>query len=383
MATTTPSTPLPPAKRQPSPGAAATAKPAGTAPTGKPGGTAPAAPKDKAKDKPPCPKCGTTEPWGLASWCPRCGYYPQLGTVIDPEGRSGWEDQPTVAPVNIFQALPPWAWVCGGGVVAIFFASLICRVAIPTESSIRLLWSLLQFVIGMVISGCAQVAAYMFAVPKSDKIHPFDMLMKPIEIWQPTIKALPATASRVYLISWGVTAVLCALFVTGGIPWGRAFDDWGFEKAAQKNLVQSIVEKARQQKEDQADSLEGAMEDLTGEATDQLEPEVPRVKTDCLIVGYTKTPDGEDLAALVLASAPRGALEMVGTMPADTIPREERRRLLRRMATLETGRPLVESPYSATWLEPKLMIRIAHEDWTKDKKVKKPIFEEMLKDIDQ
>jgi hypothetical protein len=303
--------------------------------------------------------------------------------VIDPEGRSGWEDQPATAPVNLVQALPPWAWACGGGVVAIFFASLICRVAIPADSSIRLLWSLLQLVIGMVISGCAQFAAYLFAVPKSDKVHPFDMFMKPIEIWKPTINALPATAPRVCLIAWGVTAVICALFITGGIPWGRAFDDWGFEKRAEKNLVQSIVDKARQQKKDQAESLEEAMEDFTGKATDQLEPEVPRVKSDCLIVGYTKTPDGEDLASLLLASAPRGVLEIVGTLPADTIPREERRRLLRRMAALETSRPLIESTYSATWLEPKLMIRVAHEDWTKDKKVKKPIFDEMLKDIDQ
>ena len=380
MATTTPSTPPPPAKRSQPAGAAATAR---TAPSAKPGATAPAARAEQTSDRPPCPKCGTTEPWGLASWCPRCGYYPQLGTVIDPEGRSGWEDQPATVPVNIFQALPPWAWVCGGGVVAIFFASLICRVAIPAESSIRLLWSLLQFVIGMVIAGCAQVAAYLFAVPKSDKIHPFDMIIKPIEIWKPTIHALPATASRVCLISWGVTALVCALFVTGGIPWGRAFDDWGFEKRAQKNLVQSIVEKAREQRDGQAESLEEAMNEFTGEATDQLEPEVPRVKTDCLILGYTKTPDSEDLASLVLASTPRGVLEIIGTMTAETIPREERRRLLRRMATLETGRPLIKNSFSATWLEPKLMIRVAHEDWTKDKKLKKPIFEEMLKDIDQ
>lgn len=372
MATTTPSTPPPAAKRQPGSGAAATAKPAGTAPTGKPGGTAPAAPKDKAKEKPPCPKCGTTEPWGLASWCPRCGYYPQLGTVIDPEGRSGWEDQPSAEPVNIIQALPPWAWICAGGVVAIFFSSLICRVVVPSESSIRLLWSLLQFVIGTVISGCAQVAAYLFAVPKSDKLHPFDMLLKPIEIWQPTIKALPATASRVWLISWGVTAVVCALFVTGGIPWGSAFEDWGFAKAAEKSLVQSVIEKTREQ-----------VEPVESVTETPEEPDVPRVKTDCLIVGYTRTPEGDDLASLVLASSPNGVLGIVGTMPAETIPREEREKLLRRMEALETGTPLLESPYSATWLEPRLMVRIAHEDWTKDKKVNKPIFEEMLKEFDQ
>ena len=332
--------------------------------------------------KPTCEKCGTTESWGRASWCPRCGYYPQFGTVVDPDGRSGWEE-PAGGPVNVWEALPPWAWLCGGGVIGIFFASLFCRVVIPEESSARLIWSLLQFVIGMVATGCAQVVTYLYAVPKSDKIQPFDIFMKPIEIWKPTIKDLPRTASRVCLGAWGVTAIVCALFVTGGIPWAKAFDDWGFEKRAEKNLVQAIVDKARKER-DGSDSLEESIEDFAGKGTDMLpeEPSVPLTMTDCLIVGYTKSPEGE-LLSLVLAAAPRGVVEIVGTMSAETIPQEAKETLLERMRGLETSKPFLKSPYSATWLRPVLMCRVGHEDWTKDRMVKKPRFDGLLKDVDQ
>ena len=29
-----------------------------------------------------CPKCGSLESWGRASWCPQCGFYPRLETSV-------------------------------------------------------------------------------------------------------------------------------------------------------------------------------------------------------------------------------------------------------------------------------------------------------------
>src|SRR5580698_10789149 len=44
-------------------------------------------------ERQPCPQCGSTEPWGISSWCPNCFYHPRLGQMAaslpqpDPEVR--------------------------------------------------------------------------------------------------------------------------------------------------------------------------------------------------------------------------------------------------------------------------------------------------------
>ena len=43
-----------------------------------------------------CPRCHTTQPWGQASWCPCCGYYPAVDGAA--AGGASWADALPEAP---------------------------------------------------------------------------------------------------------------------------------------------------------------------------------------------------------------------------------------------------------------------------------------------
>jgi hypothetical protein len=202
-----------------------------------------------------CSACGSTEPWGQTSWCPDCGYYPAMGGVT---GKSELaEGLPAdVEPIDWKTVIPPWAWVLLGGMGVVLVASIFARVVTPVAGPTRLIWSLAQIFAGLVFLGVGQFSAYFFAVSGSDKFGPFDIAMKPIGIWKPALTQLPLHAWRVWLAGWGLTAIMGAILVVGGIRFSAIFDDWGFEQPAQKNLVEAIVSEARRQKEAGAESLE-------------------------------------------------------------------------------------------------------------------------------
>src|SRR5690349_5150779 len=84
-----------------------------------------------------CPKCGSTEPWGMASWCPRCGYYPAFGTVID---TGPGQDDPAEA-ISFFKVIPTWTRILIAGIAAIFIFNIAATLLLPTKSFERYLWT--------------------------------------------------------------------------------------------------------------------------------------------------------------------------------------------------------------------------------------------------
>src|SRR5579872_3124978 len=92
-----------------------------SAPAKTPESAEPAAPKA-------CPQCGSTEPWGFASWCPECGYYPKLSQAIDDRADATANSEETqrtavVVPdtyLGMLKALPAWLQILCGGIMGIF-----------------------------------------------------------------------------------------------------------------------------------------------------------------------------------------------------------------------------------------------------------------------
>lgn len=296
------------------------------------------------------------------------------------------------------------------GVVGISFWA---RMSIEADSSSRFLWAIAQMVVGAVVFSIAHVTCYFIAIAKTDKIGVFDIFMSPMSIWRPTLVLLPKGASRVWMAAWGATALLAALFVVDGIPWGALFDGKAKKKAV-PNVLQAVVKEARKERESEAGSIEEAMNQFVGdaeegtaggggsgeeaekseeekakekEAAEKAKAEKERAEKlakseqiDCVIFGYV--PEGkDDFGMLLLATIVKGRLTFVTSLTAESLPDEARKELMVKLKTLHRPRPLVKTTLEAQWVQPVLMTRVRHWGWTRDKKLKNAEFVENLADV--
>ncbi len=328
-----------------------------------------------------CHKCGTTEEWGSSLWCPQCGFYPALNTTISTESEEGSAGYVEPQPTPLMELIPPWAWLCGGGVIAIIVLSLGVRLTASPEGGARLWWALGLAIGGMTATAVAQFLSYLFAVTKTDRLGPFDFLMKPVEVWKPTFRALPTGAPRVCTAGWGLTAFVCGLLVVGGIPYHRAFEDWGIRKRADVNLVQEIVQQAREQEADDSGSLEDAMNDFTGEAEEAAEAVaevvVPREEIDCVIYGATRV-GRNSIGRLLLATKINGRIQYVAALEFETLPPQAKADIEELLPQISAKRAFVKSPYPAEWLRPVIMCRVSYTELEKSGRLKEPEFVELL-----
>lgn len=328
----------------------------------------------------PCPHCGSVEPWGPASWCPACGYYPSLGgtalrSAEEVEADDGDWDSLHDGPTNLLEAIPRWAWPMLGGVIFILAANAVLRLAVPMKPSLRTLLTVLEFTIGVIVAAFAHGSAYLAAACKSDKYAPFDYFMKPIELWKPTFHKLPEGSRRVCGMAWGTTAMFSAVLLLGGFEFDAMFDDWGFEQPELEKPVHVIRKK-------KPSSGDEDLEDAVARVVTQvIEEDTVALKTRCVILGYFKTDKGE-LGSLVLGSAPRGRLAYVGLLSQTDIPEEHRADLLKQLQQIDEisechikeGVPLK----NAIWVQPKLLCVVEHKSWTTQYRLEQPKFMELV-----
>ena len=206
------------------PASQAPAKPAAAATTTTtPGGEA-------KPERQPCPQCGSTEPWGISSWCPNCFYHPRLGLPITPvapagSGQAGLEHGPRAESyMTVLKSLPLWTHVLWVGVMAVFVMSVYVSLTLPKFGPSRAVWTILQTVIGLIAAGTAHVLVFFYAIPNTDKYGPFDIFLKPLDFWRYAIRKMPAKAWRLWLFVWGLTASISALVLIGGVRYSAVFD---------------------------------------------------------------------------------------------------------------------------------------------------------------
>lgn len=335
-----------------------------------------------------CPVCGSNESWGRGSWCPTCGYYPDLMKSSAVKRRvAEAAATPVKEPFNLKQALQPWIMLLGAGVLVVIVFSFVASAMLPETGPERIFFALGQCLLGMLAMGTAQVTTFLYAATKSDKFSPFDVFMKPVEIWKPTFSLLPKAAWRVWSAAWGMTAILCGVFIVGGLRFEALFEDWGVEKKASLNVVQEVVKKAKQEREG-ADSLEEAMNDFAGSEEEKKEDINKLPSEDCLIIGYVTNAEGE-MESVLVASVVRNELTYVGNVPMREVPEAQRETLIERMKHNRRRSPfvkidigVVESDKQISWLEPKLMCEVAYTQWNDSHHMKKPRMKRMLADVD-
>jgi hypothetical protein len=206
------------------------AAPAAQTPSGaaKPAPASASATQSPSSTRQACPQCGSTEPWGISSWCPNCFYHPRMGmpapAALAPEPEPGSVAGEADSFLGALLALPQWAHVLWLGIVAIFAYSVFEGSYLPKDSLQRALWTIIQTSIGIIAAGTAHVLVFFQAVPNTDKYGPFDLLFKPFDFWRYAIHKLPAKAWRLWMFCWGLTAAFSALVLIGGVRYSAMFE---------------------------------------------------------------------------------------------------------------------------------------------------------------
>ena len=341
--------------------------------------------------KPGCPRCGSMQPWGAASWCPDCGFYPGLspddGSASEPQAQAAKEADQNL---SVWQRIPKWAYVLFAGEIFLFVESLAIRLITEDGSFERSLWSVLQCGLGILAFVSMQVMAFAKGVMK-ENLTPMDMLARPLAIWEPTLRKLPKGAWKVWLAIWGLSAAILSVAIIGGLRYSVLFEDWGFRQRAKASLMQKLTEAAKNATEKGADNLNEAIEDFAGEAEkhvpnpDDLKKKAAKTKklVECVVIGYQTSGNSKEAEpTILLLAAPQGnRLGYVGSLKLASLPEKQRAEIIERLPKLQRDKPYVRCKLVAQWVNPVLAFKVKFDDWTESKQLLNPVFEEQLADI--
>jgi ATP dependent DNA ligase C terminal region len=328
-----------------------------------------------------CEKCETAAD-GRQEWCRRCGWYPRLKRHVELDPWDCEDVAPQAQPSHLEvlrKLIPIWAWKLAAGVAAIVAASVLARFLLPQHGPLRFRWTIGQMVVGDLVMLSGYIGAYVFAIMENDRLTLLDFVLKPFAIWGAVARELPKTFWRVALGTWGLAA-LASAFIVGGLA-DKDLMDWGGQ-TAKFSLVKAITEQAQKMANDGDDEgLEKAIDDFAGPAADgqPVAPSKPRQVVDCLIVGFE--PDGNrDFKSLILAAEVDGKLSSVGSVSAG-IPQEVRDELNQQLRKLQRPEPFVPNHYAGIWVQPKLVCRVSAAEWSSNKRLVEPIFQQLLAEV--
>lgn len=341
-----------------------------------------------------CPNCGYAYASGNRSWCPQCGYLPNLGTFVDLDDydREDADAVPTsAADLAWWQLIPLWLWIGVGGVIFLAAMSLSVLLSTSAESALRTRWSLLQILVGLLACLGAHALAFYRANLETDAFSPFDILLKPLDIWSRSIRELPYSSKRFLSAVWGFTAIFLAVTVIGGIPYER-FWDWGFKQPVEQDLLAAIIDQAKQNAGKKAGNEDGdlsdALNDLDSDGdgipdADAILNLLPPNKMECLIIGYMMDDqETEKLDRVILAGLVDNEFRCVGSLRADKIPEDVVEHLLERMPRLEQPKPFLANDYhNAIWLKPKLTCRVLYKKWDQRGRLEEPELVQLLAEM--
>jgi hypothetical protein len=173
-----------------------------------------------------CPRCQgkLTDPKGLG-WCQNCGYCRSLeedrGAVVLPtratQGAPGVSVFGLVECGQMLAMLPGWVWVMVSGAGVVVGLSFGVNQFMLQYGLSREVWGTVLVGVGGLTLFLAHVAALVVIAPHDDRLSGKDLFF-PARLWTLTLKRLPATRWQLCIWVWGLTLVLCAKFIVGGLP---------------------------------------------------------------------------------------------------------------------------------------------------------------------
>lgn len=319
---------------------------------------------------PRCEKCNEPIKSDVVTICRRCGWYVSLGTFVEVDPNWETENDGVEAAAQPeakshlrvwFDLVPRWSWVIIVSVLAVVVESIIVRFATPTDGWLRTAWSLGQLTTGvMLVAGC-HVFNFLVLAADDAEFGVLDMLLRPLKLWLRAVQLMPERRWVANLAACGLTAVVMSVVVIGGIPYERLWD-WGFQEPVKQELMGAVMDRAKELESRNAD-LEEAVGDFAGKADvepdeSKAEPEKPRDKADCVILGYDVDREGR-LDTLLLGTSHRGELIYAGRVKPE-MSDEELATLLKLLVATKTRRSFIPIEAEGTWVEPKFTCRITY-----------------------
>ena len=334
-----------------------------------------------------CPQCAATEDWGNNSWCPKCGFYPQLGTKVSADVlKSVGVDEEELGPAG---PMPTWCKVMSAGLLAVIVVSIIARLRVPVDGPLTL-WSLVQLGLGILLLIASHVQAFLVSGSGTGSLSMIDLLLSPLAVWKPVTRRLPQTGMLVARGAWGGATALCAILVVGGLNWENLSQLFVTESKGKKmNPLRMVMQVAG----NGAGQGEGGGPESLDEAVQAFIDEVgvdgiqggqapvkpgPAMKSQCAIVGFTKDLKG-GLHSVLLATMVSGKPEeFIAKLPVSELKPDIRAKLEAQLPELRSRRAYVPCPMQAHWVKPDLTCVIGYDPGEQDKKWKNLKFMEFV-----
>lgn len=328
---------------------------------------------------PRCEKCEAPIKSDVVTICRNCGWYPSLGIFVDLDPQ--WEtalDEPASTTRQQPQShvrvwinlIPRWGWIVIASAFVVILESVVARLVTPSDGTLRTAWSLTQLVVGIVTVIVCHTFNFMLLAADDVDVGLLDLLLKPLRLWTQTCRQLPKRLWFFNAAVCGLTAAIMAPLVIGGIPYER-FWDWGFKEPVKQNLMGAVMDRAKQlDNQNGSDNLEDAIGDFAGKGglePDELakpKPEEPKLKTDCVVLGYQLDRDGR-LTALLLGTAHRSKLVFAGRVEPK-LSDEELTELVATLKPLAVKQPFIPIPAeNVVWVKPKFACRVTYSEQLK------------------
>jgi hypothetical protein len=335
-----------------------------------------------------CPRCGgkLMNPEGLG-WCPKCGY---CRSLEEDAAKVPLVAKPVVhksSPLGVVEffdllaKLPRWMWVLLGGMATVAAVSVAGHFYLPNDSLARALWSSIQLGLGALVIFVAQVWALILIAPKDAHLGPKDVFFS-IRLWGLTLRRLPEMRRQVWMGGWGVSLIVCAVCVVGGLSYWTQF--YKPKKLAQKNLIAAAAAAAAKAA-NKNKSLEESIQDFadTQDLTKQKkEDEADKPKADvrptvqCVIIGYTV--EDKVVSGLVLARLDNDKLKYAGVVQRGFTPQASED-LFKRLAPLVQPEPLFPNlKVPAIWVKPSVFCEVRQSGYDDQGRFKDPSFAGLL-----
>ncbi len=325
--------------------------------------------------------------------CKTCGYYASLGIHVEID--SQWEAVaggergacPKETPLEtIHRVIPAWAkWLIAQN-VAIVVGCIALRLTLPAEEMIRTYVSVSLFLTGLVTVVACHATCFVMASVTDVDLGITDMVVKPLKGWIRTWSQLPRRLWLVMGASGGANSALCAALILGGIPF-HVLLDWNIKQPPKQNLMGAVMAQVQNAPEGKEMELEEAVGDFAGKAggapiaaaAPKAQPDKPRSKADCLIIGYNLD-DQENISRLLLAVDRKGRLAYCGHVRPQLEPEEERE-FRDRLQKFSRSESFVPTDNQAVWVQPRFTCRVTYEETTEQGQLTKIEWDALLGEL--
>jgi hypothetical protein len=273
-----------------------------------------------------------------------------------------------------------------GSNVAILAVSLAGRLLLPSEAALFNYWGAVQLVWGLATVVALHITCVVMTASSDPDMGVVDLIVNPLKAWFRRIARLPEKLWLVIGASNGIALAVTAVLIVGGIPWHR-LGDLGIETPTKTTLVEAITSaEAGGPSKDQ--SLDDAVVDFAGQSMpgdQQSEPPKkpaepkPRVKADCLIIGFN-TNEFDEITEVLIATDASGRLVYAGKLVPE-LPPAEKVEFQSKLKRAKTGKPLVKTGQVATWVKPRFPCRVSYAEQATNGRLLEMEWEELLPEI--